>query len=118
MALATTVDAQPPSTLQGTWVASPIWSIDLPQFIGGRPGAYASATWPDAVASNYVQPVSVNPTGIYEAFPARFYPNDAPQVRWSSFNAGEWLFPGRRASVLPGLLLAAAFVVFLRREMR
>jgi len=118
MALATVVDAQPPATLSGTWVASPIWSIDLPQFIGGRPGAYASSTWPAEVVSVYVQPVSVNPAGIYEASPGRFYPPDAPQVRWSSFNAGEWLFPGSRASVLPGLLLAAGFAFLLWREVK
>jgi len=117
MTLATAVDPQPPVTVSGTWTASPIWSIDLPQFLGGRPGRYAASTWPDAVASRYVQPISVNPTGIYEASAGRFYPTDSAQVRWSSFNVGELLFPGRRLSLLPGLLLAAAFAFLLRREL-
>ncbi len=116
MALVTTVDPQPPPAVEGTWTVSPIWTIDLPQFLNGRPGPYASATWPVSFVARFVAPVSVNPSGIYEAAPERFFPADSTQVRWSSFNAGEFLFPGSRLSVIPWLLLASVFAIVLRRE--
>jgi hypothetical protein len=116
MALVTIVDPQPPPTPTGTWTVSPIWSIDLPQFLDGHPGAAASATWPPDFATLYAEPVSVNPGGIYEATPGRFVPNGSQEIRWSSFNAGELLFPGSRLSVLPWLALASIFAFLLWRE--
>jgi hypothetical protein len=116
MALATIVDPQPPSITAATWKVSPIWSIDLPQFLDGRPGAFASATWPGEFLAQRVQPVSANSGGIYEATPGRLFAVDSPQARWSSFNAGEILFPGSRLSVLPWLALASIFAVLLRRR--
>jgi hypothetical protein len=116
MALVTIVDPQPPPTPKGTWTVSPIWTIDLPQFLDGRPGAAASATWPDDFAALYAEPVSVNPGGVYEATPGRFVPKGSPEIRWSAFNAGELLFPGSRLSVLPGFCLALILAVLLWRE--
>ena len=116
MALVTIVDPQPPPTPTGTWTISPIWSIDLPQFLNGHPGAALSATWPDTFAALYTEPVSVNPGAIYEATPGRFVPKDSPEIRWSAFNAGEFLFPGSRLSVLPWLVLASIFAGLLWRQ--
>lgn len=117
MAIATTVDPQPPVLSSGPWTISPIWSIDLPQFVEGHPGAYATEHWPDSYLALYTGPVSVNPAGIYEAIPGRFYAADSPQLAWSSFNAGELVLSGR-ASVIPWLLLAAGFAVWVRRAQR
>jgi hypothetical protein len=116
MALVTVVDPEPPQVSPEVWEGSPIWAIGLPQLLHGRPGAFASAHWPEAALSMYVEPVSTNPNGVYSGTPARFFPLGSPQTRWNSFNVGESVFPGRRASVLPLLLLAAVFAVFLRRE--
>jgi hypothetical protein len=113
MALVTIVDAQPPATTTATWTVSPIWNIDLPQLLNGKPGSYARATWPDAFLAQRTEFVSVNTGEIYEATSGRFFPPDSPQARWSSFNAGEILFPGSRLSVLPWLALASAFVMLL-----
>lgn len=112
MALATTVDPQPPSMSSGWWSGSPIWGVDLPQFLHGRPGAFSTANWPAGAISLYVEPVSANPGGVYSGLAGRFFSLDSPQSRWNSFNAGEFLFPGRRLSVLPWLGLAS-FVAFL-----
>ena len=116
MALATIVDVQTPFTASGTWSVSPIWGIDLPQFFTGRPGAYATATWPDTIVARYTGPVAVNPIGVYEGTPGRLFSSGSPQAAWSSFNAGELLFPGRRRSVLPWLALSSILGLLLRRE--
>jgi len=118
MAIATSVDPQPPATLSVSWTVSPVWNIDLPQFLRGRPGAFASATWPDSGLARYVEPVSANPSAIYEAIPERFFKVGSSEVRWSSFNAGEFMFPGRRASLLPWLVLASVLLVALRWELK
>ena len=117
MALATSVDPQPPAPLSPPWRVSPVWSIDFPQFLDGRPGSFASAHWTDSELARYVEPVSANPSGIYGA-PEGLFEIGSPELRWSSFNVGEFLFPGSRLSLLPWLLLAAclAGVDRLRRK--
>ena len=50
-------------------------------------------------------PVSANPIGIYEGWYARVFPPRSHQARWNSFNAGEFLFPESRWSLLPLLLI-------------
>jgi hypothetical protein len=116
MALATAVDPQPPPTSSDQWSTSPIWSVALPQFLHGRPGAFGTANWQAGVSSLYLEPVSANPGGVYSGLPGRFFPLDSPQSRWNSFNVGEFLFPGSRLSLLPWLGLASMFAVLLWRE--
>ncbi len=53
-------------------------------------------------------PVSVNPQGVYEGNPFLLFPPHSLQAHWNSFNAGEFLFPGSRLSLLPLLLLCGA----------
>lgn len=118
MALATSVDAQPPLTRTTWWTTSPIWDIDLPQFLHGRPGSVATANWKPTILARYLEPVSTNPQGAYEAMPKRFFALDSGPTRWSSFNAGEFLFPGSRLSLIPWLLMASILAVILRRELR
>ena len=59
-------------------------------------------------------PVSVNPIGSWEGIYYTHFQPRSPQCVWSSFNAGEFLFPESRWSVVPmlavcGWLLASAF---------
>ena len=121
MSLVTAVDAQVPwverinPPASPPWTMSPVWSVDLPQFLEARPGAYGRSAWPPSIVSWYREPVSANPGGIFEAKPARFFPLDAPQTRWNAFNAGEALLPGRRESLIPWLVIAAALGLLLRR---
>ncbi len=122
MALATSVDPQPPDADRGDapvrplWTVSPIWDLDLPQLLTGRPGAYAAATWPESLVARYLEPVSANPGGVFEGTPGRFYPLDSPEARWNSFNVGEFVFPGRRLSVLPWILVVSVFAALIVRE--
>jgi len=116
MALVTVVDPQPPPPTAGVLGGSPVWDIALPQLLHGRPGTFATDHWPEGVLSMFVEPISANPNGVYSGAPGRFFPLGSPQTRWNSFNVGEFLFPGRRVSVLPLLLLAVPFAAFLRRE--
>lgn len=124
MALATTVDPQTPDADRGEppvrppWSVSPIWDIDLPQMLTGRPGAYAGATWPESLVARYAEPVSANPEGIFEGTPGRFFPLDSPEARWNSFNAGEFVLPGRRLSVIPWILVASVFCALIVKERR
>jgi hypothetical protein len=115
MGLATAVDPQTPAE-SSAWGTSPIWGIDLPQLIHGRPGAYGTANWPQKIIAMYTEPVSANPGGVYSGLPGRFFSLDSPQCRWNSFNVGEFLFPGSRFSLLPWLGIASVFVVLLWRE--
>lgn len=57
-------------------------------------------------------PVSVNPVGAYEGSFYHLFEPFTPQTRWSSFNAGEFLFPESRLSLLP-LLAACGLLLFL-----
>jgi hypothetical protein len=51
-------------------------------------------------------PVSVNPVGVFEGlFNYEYFPPGSPQVRWASFNLGEFLWPQSRLSLLPLLLI-------------
>jgi hypothetical protein len=60
-------------------------------------------------------PVSANPTGIYEPEPYRLFPPGSAPAAWNSFNAGEFVFPGRRVSLLPVLAISGClFVAALR----
>ncbi len=62
-------------------------------------------------------PVSVNPVGAYEGSFYHLFEPFTPQTRWSSFNAGELLFPESRLSLLPMLAACAAFLFFAWRGM-
>ena len=65
-------------------------------------------------------PVSVNPVGAYEGSFYHLFEPFTPQARWSSFNAGEFLFPESRLSLLPLLAACGAGIVlawrFVRKE--
>ncbi|HEY2343240.1 MAG TPA: hypothetical protein VGH90_09440, partial [Chthoniobacteraceae bacterium] len=51
-------------------------------------------------------PVSVNPVGAFEGlFNYEYFPPGSPQVRWASFNLGEFLWPQSRLSLLPLLFI-------------
>jgi hypothetical protein len=56
-------------------------------------------------------PVSGNPAGIYEGSPYNLFPPASKQAEWNSFNAGEFLFPQSRLSLLPLLLVCAALLL-------
>ena len=57
-------------------------------------------------------PVSVNPVGAYEGSFYHLFQPFSVQTRWSSFNAGEFLFPESRLSLLP-LLVVCGVLIFL-----
>ena len=63
-----------------------------------------------------VGPVSVNPIGVYEGWMYRVFPPHSPQVRWNSFNVGEFLFKQSRWSLMP-LLVVAGFLVVIAVRM-
>ncbi len=50
-------------------------------------------------------PVSSNDLGVYEGRAYTIYAFGSERVRWNSFNAGEWVWPASRASLLPLLLV-------------
>jgi hypothetical protein len=55
-------------------------------------------------------PVSVNPVGVYESGLYSFFPPGSKQSTWNSFNAGEFIFPESRLSLLPLLLVVVVLV--------
>ena len=58
-------------------------------------------------------PVSINPLSVYDGLLGYgAFEMDAPQSAWSSCNAGEFLWPQTRVSLLP-LLLASGALAFL-----
>jgi hypothetical protein len=66
-------------------------------------------------------PVSGNPTGVYEGTCFLLFAPASHQVEWNSFNAGEFIFPQSRLSLLPlavacGGLLACALVIARRAQ--
>lgn len=64
-------------------------------------------------------PVSVNPVGVYDGLLGYgCFAMDAPQSAWASCNAGELLLPGRRASLLPLLLVGGGLVFMAFRSAR
>jgi hypothetical protein len=64
-------------------------------------------------------PVSVNPIGAFEGLLTYgFYEPHSTQVRWASFNLGEFLFPQSRWSLLPLLLLSGGACVLAWRRAR
>lgn len=56
------------------------------------------------VLAQWAGPVSVNPIGVYESWFGRAFRTGSSELRWNSFNAGEFFFPGSRWSL--SLLLA------------
>jgi hypothetical protein len=59
-------------------------------------------------------PVSVNPLGSYDGLLTfAFFPAGSVEDDWNSFNAGEFLFPQSRASLLPLLLVTGGLCVWL-----
>ena len=66
-------------------------------------------------------PVSCNPMGVYEGWFWLVFQGKDGENQWNAFNAGEWLFPASKASLLPliilaGLLLAWSYVVCVRTD--
>jgi hypothetical protein len=56
-------------------------------------------------------PVGVNPIGIYEGlFTYGLFPPFSAPTRWASFNAGEFLFPDSRWSLLPLLIITGGLL--------
>jgi hypothetical protein len=61
-------------------------------------------------------PVSVNPIGICDGLLTfTFFPANSMEADWNSFNAGEFLFPQNRASLLPLLLITGGLSAWLLR---
>lgn len=60
-----------------------------------------------------VGPVSANPIGICEGYYYRLFPAYSDEADGNSFNAGEFLFPQSRLSLLPLFLLAGALLMLL-----
>jgi len=61
-------------------------------------------------------PVSVNPIGICDGLLTfTFFPANSMQAAWNSFNAGEFLFPQSRKSLLPLLLITGGLSGWLLR---
>lgn len=58
--------------------------------------------------ASFTGPVSVNPIGVYEGSFYRLFDAHTTETDWNSFNAGEFIFPKSRWSLLPLLLLSAA----------
>lgn len=58
-------------------------------------------------------PVSANPIGVYEGYYYRIFAAGSAQAADNSFNAGEFVFPQSRLSLLPLLLLAGGLVALL-----
>ena len=56
-------------------------------------------------------PISGNPAGIYEGSYYMLFPPRTRQAEWNSFNAGEFLFPQNRLSLLPLLLVCGGLLV-------
>ena len=77
----------------------------------GQPAPLIAGSGPDgsfgaamSEMSAIVGPVSANPMGMYEGWMFRVFPPGSSEARWNSFNAGEFLFPESRWSLLPLLL--------------
>lgn len=58
--------------------------------------------------ASFTGPVSVNPIGVYEGSFYRIFDARTTESDWNSFNAGEFIFPKSRWSLMPLLLLSAA----------
>ena len=82
-----------------------------------RSPARLPANWQDAVIALYVEPVSANPAASIPLWPT-FLRSGLAAGPMEFFNAGEFLFPGSRLSLLPWLGLASLFAVLLWRESR
>jgi hypothetical protein len=100
--LITAVDPQPPLGIGASqdplWRRSPVAEHVLPLFVGRTP--------PGPWAAHYTERSSVNPMGITDAWFGHLFPSGSNEARWSSFNAGEFLFPGSRWSLVVVALLA------------
>ena len=59
-------------------------------------------------------PVSVNSVNIFDGLLGYgIWPMHSPQAEWASFNAGEFLWPRSRRSLLPLLLVSGALWTWL-----
>ncbi len=116
MLLITAVDPQPPvgvseaTQVQGkpAWRYNPLTEYELPIFFGTKSPSPSSD--PGDLPAG---PVSVNPGGIYGG--GLLGPDE---LRWNSFNAGEFLFPESRWSLLPLLAVAVALAWLALRHAR
>jgi hypothetical protein len=63
-------------------------------------------------------PVSVNPIGSWDGNYYLHFPPRSPQSVWSSFNAGEFVFPESRWSVAPMVLVSATLLAVAMRLAR
>lgn len=61
-------------------------------------------------------PVSANPVGIHEGFYFQVHEANSRQATGNSFNAGEFLFPRSRLSLLPLLLLGGFLAALLLKD--
>lgn len=109
--LVTAVDPQSPvgsssfasAPGRAAWRQNPLGDYLLPLFLTGAAAPLVAAR-PDSPIRHFQGPVSAAPMGVYEAWLWRRFPPGSREARWSSFNAGELLFPGSRWSLLPLLL--------------
>jgi len=86
----------------------PLGEYALPILWSGRAGPILEAqgagpAGAERPLAHFRGPVSANPIGVYEAWIGTRFRPPAPELAWNSFNAGELLLPGRRASL--GFLL-------------
>ena len=64
-------------------------------------------------------PVSINPLSVYDGLLGfGSFPIGSPQAAWSSFNAGEFLWPEKRRSLLPLILLSSVLAFAALRTHR
>lgn len=66
--------------------------------------------------ASFFGPVSVNPSGVYEAWFHRYFTPGSTQAEWNSFNVGEFLFPHSRLSLLPLVVLWAGLLLVIVRQ--
>lgn len=126
--LSVAVDAQPAVGVASIasrpgvprWRQSPLLDYQLPLFVEGRATPILDALGSrGALLASFRGPVSVNPMGVYEAWPGRLERLDSERALWNSFNAGELLAPRSRWSLLPlALLVGLPAALALRRAGR
>jgi hypothetical protein len=119
MLLTTAVDPQSPLgnalTVPGTpdWQYNPLAQYEAPLFLTSKANLLANTPF-DAITG----PVSANVMGSYEGWIGQIFAAPSPQTRWNSFNAGEFIFPESRWSLLPLLIVGATLCWFTLRIAR
>jgi hypothetical protein len=119
MLLTAAVDPQSPLgnglTIPGTpsWKYNPLTQYEIPLFLTSHATLLENTPF-----SAITGPVSANLLGVYEGWIGQIFPAASLQARWNSFNAGEFIFPESRWSLLPLLIVGAILCWFAWRIAR